>query len=387
MHRLIRIIPLLLLALPLSAYAESASVAVFDGGSKIGPSGHECKSGHDVQRQQISIDSGKIRYAFSYSGCVDPSHGDLRPSAEGNFGMPSPWVGNWYWGGFIGVPINGQDAIKYKLLEMRILESGARGSFQAVWEAPDAIVGLRVMMLPGANHVMCDLSWKPRPDQTIKTVGLNLRCYPSFFTSSKNRQGERHCQTPRIDLKEPQTLDLVPKEDTYLYYYDTVFDVAKGEGEGPCAAMIAPDALAGGKVTIGGYSEDTALTLKPEAGHVRFALYDFNKQTNAAAEAYLKANAAADLARLEQTDFRPLLVREMDLDKFRADSAKLLLDAADDGKAMQPKVAELLTKIGGLKTRADAGDWQAEADMATALRDSEELFWRLKIFAALNAPQ
>ena len=152
-------------------------------------------------------------------------------------------------------------------------------------------------------------------------------------------------------------------------------------------AIISPDAVAGGKVNIGGYSEETSLTLKPEVGHVRFALYDFNKMTNADAEAHLKAQAAADLAQLQQTDFRPLLVREMDLEKFRAESTKLLMDAADDGKAMQPKVNELLAKIGGLKTRADAGDWQAEADMATALRDSEDLFWRLKIFAALNAPQ
>jgi hypothetical protein len=52
-----------------------------------------------------------------------------------------------------------------------------------MWTHPDAIVRLRVVMLPGSNHVLCDLSWKPQPDKTVKTVSMVLRCYPSFFTA------------------------------------------------------------------------------------------------------------------------------------------------------------------------------------------------------------
>jgi hypothetical protein len=241
-------------------------------------------------------------------------------------------------------------------------------------------------MLPDSNHVQCYLSWKPQPGKTIKTVSVRLRCYPSFFTAAKHRQGERHCRTPRIDLKQPQTLKIVPDKDTYLYYYDAIFDKAKGEGEGPCAAIVAPEGVKGGKVAIGDYNVDTTVDLDPQAGHVRFALYDFAGSTNAQAEAYLKAQAAADLAQLEKTDFRPAVVREMDLEKFTAESARLLADAADDGKAFKPKIDKLLAKVTTLKKAADAGDWQAEADMAQAQRDSDDLFWRLKIFAVLNNP-
>jgi hypothetical protein len=179
---------------------------------------------------------------------------------------------------------------------------------------------------------------------------------------------------------------LVPDKDTYLYYYDAIFDKAKGEGRGPCAAIIAPEAIAGGKVAIGDYSEDTTVSLKPEVGHVRFALYDFAGSTNAEAEAYLKAQTAADLAELQKVDFRPALVRETDPEKFGVEATKLLADAADDGVALKPQVDELLAKIGALKAKADAGDWQAEADIAQALRGADELFWRLRIFAALNTP-
>ena len=372
---------ILTLAVPPAALAQD-----FVSGPHLVASTYECKTGHQIKKQQITLDSGKVRYTFAYSGCTDPSHGDQHPSAEGNFGMPEPWAGNWYWGGFIKVMVNDSDALQYTLTDMRSVESGPRGSFQAMWAHPDAIVRLRVVMLPGSNHVLCDLSWKPQPDKTVKTVSMVLRCFPSFFTAFNHRQGERHCQTPRIDLKQPQTLVMVPDKDTYLYYYDAIFDKAKGEGEGPCAAIMASDAVEGGKVTIGDYPEDTTVYLKAEVGHVRFALYDFAGWTNAEAEAYLKAQAAADLAQLQETDFRPAVVREMDLDKFRAESAKLLADAADDGKAFKPKTDELLAKIAGLKAKVDAGDWQAEADLAQSLQDSDGLFWRLRTFAVLNNP-
>ena len=371
---------------PTSAVGGQESVSVTDSGPHMVASTYECDTkGHQVKKQQITLDSGKARYSFAYSGCTDPSHGDKHPSAEGNFGMPDPWVGNWYWGGFITVAVNGSDALEYTLTEMRPLESGPRGSFQALWAHPDAIVALRVAMLPESNHVLCYLSWKPQPGKTVKTVSMRLRCYPSFFTMAKHRQGERHCQTPRIDLKQPQTLKIIPDKDTYLYYYDAIFDKAKGDGEGPSAAIVAPEGVKGGNVAIGDYNVDTTVDLNPDVGHLQFALYDFTGLTNAQAEAYLKAQAA-DLAQLEKTDFRPKVVREMDLDKFSAESAKLLTDAADDGKAFKPKIDKLLAKVAGLKKKADAGDWQAEADMAQALRDSDDLFWRLKIFAALNNP-
>lgn len=370
------------LTLPILALAEG-SVAVHDGGPHMVASTFECgTAGHQVKKQTISLANETSRYAFGYSGCTDASHGALRPSAEGNFGMPEPWAGNWYWGGFITVKVNGTDALQYNLTDMRVLDSGPRGSFQAVWAHPDATIGLRIMLLPGSNHVLCDLSWKPVPEKTIQTVVVGLRCYPSFFTQA----AERHCQTPTTDLKQTQTLNLVPDKDTYLFYYDAVYDVAKGQGNGPCAAVIAPEAVKSGKVAVGTYSEDTTLELKPEVGHLRFALYDFNKQSNADAEAYLKAQAAADLAELLKVDFRPQMVREMDLDKFRAEATRLIAEAAEDGAALKPKVDELLGKVAGLKTKADAGDWQAEADIAQALRDSEDLFWRLRTFAALNKP-
>ena len=59
--------------------------------------------------------------------CVDPSHGDERPAAEGNFGMPARTSANWYWGGFLNILINGKDATRYRLADLRVMETGRRG--------------------------------------------------------------------------------------------------------------------------------------------------------------------------------------------------------------------------------------------------------------------
>jgi hypothetical protein len=372
--------------LPAVGAWAAGGVSVHDTGSQIAPVTYECTPGHKAETRLTTLDSGTIRYTFRYSGCVDPSHGELRPSAEGNFGMPEPTAGNWYWGGFLEVLVNGADAVRYRVADMRVTESGSRGAFQVLWAHPDAEVGLRLMLLPNSNHVLAYLVWKPKPGATIKTVAVRLRCYPSFFTAARHRQGERHCQTPRIDKREPETLELEPAKDTYLYYYDAVFDPAKGEGDGPCAAVVAPEGVPGGRVQIGDYAVMTTLDLKPEAGQCRFALYDFTGLKNAEAEAYLKAHAAEDLAQLEATDFRPAAARQLDVEGFKAEAAKLLADAADDGKALQPKVDELLGRMTALKGKADQGDWTAEAELANALETSQDLFWRLRTFAVLNAP-
>ncbi len=367
--------------------AETAqAVKVSDAGPNMNAATWECTAGHQIEKRRITLDSGVRRYTFLVSGCQDPSHEGKHPCAEGNFGMPDPTSANWYWGGFLRVLVNGSDATVCDRKDLRVIEQGNRGAFQIVWAHPDAEVGLRLMMLPGANHVLAGLVWKPTEGAALDTIRVRLTCYPSFFTAARNRKGERHCQTPRIDQVEPTTLELQPEKDIYLYYYDAVFDVAAGEGDGPCAALVSPAGVQGGRVTIGGYAVQTEIDLTPEAGQARLAFYDFTGLSNTEAETYLRSHAAQDLTELGETDFRPEPVRQLDFERLRSEALKLVADAAEDGKAFEPRVQELLSKITELKGKADGGDWMAEADIATTLSDSEDLFWKLRAFAALNSP-
>jgi hypothetical protein len=149
---------------------------------------------------------------------------------------------------------------------------------------------------------------------------------------------------------------------------------------------VAPAGVTGGSVNIGDYAVTTSLFLDPAAGQARLAIYDFTGQTNAEAGAYLKAHATGDLAELIATNFRPETVRQIDPTRLSQEAQQLLADAGDDGQALRPKVEELLRRVATLKTQGDTGDWKAEADLADAVLGSSDLFWKLRIFAALNKP-
>jgi len=364
--------------------AEGDSVSARDSGVSTRPASWECTPGHPIETRGLSLDNGLIRYSFAYSGCVHPSHGEKRPSSEGNFGMPSPTRANFYAGGFFGVIINGEDAVTYRVVDMQVLEEGERGSVQAIFAHPDAEVGVRLMLLPGSNHVLALVHWVPREGADIESVQVKLITYPSFFTTFHNRQGERHCRTPRTDQQEVSTLEIVPGEDAYLYYHDAIFDVARGEGDGPCATVLGPEDVIGGQVAINAYPVTSFIGFDPAAGEARLALYDFAGLTNAQAQAYLDDNWQADQAELAQIDFRPAAARTLDVAAFAEEVRGLLAAAADDAEALAPQVEELLGKLEEAQANAAAGDWQAEASLSGLLRDSEALLWRLRIFALLN---
>ena len=386
MRMALRVLPLLLLGVPLVAWGQPAAteqVGTHDDGGRTSPSTHQCP-GHQILTHNIGLENSRQKYSFQYSGCIDPSHNGEHPSAEGNFGMPTPCACNWYHSGFLTMDINGKDVVRQDLKQMQVIESGARGEFQVVWAHPDAEVALRTVLLPGENHVLCLLKWQPVEGHTLKNVTVRLRCYPSFFTSAMHRRGERHVKTPRTDQQEPSTLTMAPGQDPWLLYYDTVFDVAKGEGEGPCAAIVEPAALLGGKVSIGDYAVMTEFNVKPAAGSLRLGLYDLCRSTNAEAIAYLQAHGNEDLVELLNLDFRPGTVRGLDVAKLKVEAGQLIADAADDGAVLKPKVEGVLKQVEDLSTRGQAGDWQAEAQLAGLIQSSQDLFWRLKTFAVLN---
>ncbi len=363
---------------------DQPQVTVHDKGMKTSAARWECTPGHEIHRQQISLASGARSYTIQVQGCFDPSHGAQHPCNEGLFGMPSPTRANWYAAGFMKVLVNGVDAVLYQDAAPRVMETGERGVVQFQWAHPAAEVGLRLMMLPGGSCLLADLQWRPREGQTVETVALALTCYPSYFTTANQRTGDRHCMTPRIDESEGHALDMVPGEDTWLYYYDTVFDMANGEGDGPCGALLAPAGVNGGRVSIGGYAVSTTINLDPGAGEARVGFYDFTGMTNAEAEKYMQQQALTDLAQLTETNFRPAPVREFDLAAFTAETNRLLEAAGEDGAALRPEVEELLARVAELKPAADAGDWAAEAELAGMLQTSADTFWKLKAFAVLN---
>ncbi|NOY80931.1 MAG: hypothetical protein GXP31_07980 [Kiritimatiellaeota bacterium] len=341
---------------------------------------------HTWQDQQITLSSDAISYGIKYRACVDPSHPGVWVCDEGFIGMPRPNVANWYHTGFYHIEIGGKQLGSHPLTAMGITESGERGAFHMVWDTPEYVARLQFLLPPGSDHLLTRLSWRPKPGRTVGPVKVRFTCYPSFFTTAHNRQGDRTLTTPRTTVHEVTTEELAPAEDTYLLYTDGVFDVAKGEGSGPCAMLFLPEQIASGRVQLGGYAVQTKLEAGPDAHELRFAFWDLTGKTNAEAQALMKASADQAREELRAAVFSPLSLARFSPEAATAEIGELLAAARDDGTRLRPGMEKLLRTLSGLKARAGQGDWQADAEFAKQVREYEALVWKLKIFALLNRP-
>jgi len=369
------------------ALAEGETVTVRDSGTKTSIGGwKEGHKGHQWQEQSIALDSGKKCYTLKYRACADPSHPGARATEEGYIGMPTPSSANWYHSGFFFITVNGKDIGESPLIDMRVTETGARGACHMVWDTPDATVRVQFLLANGSDHLLSDVSWTAKPDKKVESINVRFNCYPSYFTSHNRRQGDRTVITPRIEKHETTSFDVAPNEDTYLLYLDGVFDVAKGEGDGPCAMMFLPEEIASGKINISNYPVGTNLKVVPAAKRLRFAFWDLMGTTNAVAKAYFKENASKLQQELRQTEFLPESILRFDPVASKAETDKLIADAKEDGVSLKVKTAELLKKMAELKTKAEANDWSASAEFAKIQPEFEALIWKLKIYALLNTP-
>ena len=341
---------------------------------------------HRWEERSIALDSGKVAYTIKYSSCVDPSHPGVRVNEEGYIGMPTPCSANWYHSGFFFVRINGQEVGESPLLDMRATERGERGACQLVWETAAARVRVQFLMTGGSERLLCQVTCVPKEGQKISSLEVLSRCYPSYFTSHMKRQGDRTLITPRTEAHEPATLPLDPAADTYLFYQDGVFDVAKGEGEGPCAMLFLPEEIAAGTVQLTNYPVHTTLQAAPGVLRLRFAFWDFKGRSNADAAGFLKAHGTAIRDELRALDFRPPLLAAFAAAAVPVELKALLAAAGEDGTALQPAATALVAKLVDIKTRADAGDWAAEAEFAQQFADYEALRWKLRIYGLLNTP-
>ncbi len=341
---------------------------------------------HTWQDQQITLSSDVISYGIKYRACVDPSHPGVWVCDEGFIGMPRPNVANWYHTGFYHIEVGGKQLGSHPLTAMGITESGQRGAFHMVWDTPEYVARLQFLLPPDSGHLLSRLSWRPKPGHRVGPVKVRFTCYPSFFTAAHNRQGDRTLTTPRTTVHEVTTAELAPAEDTYLLYTDGVFDVAKGEGSGPCAMIFLPEQIASGRVQLSGYAVQTKLEAVPDIRELRFAFWDLTGKTNAEGRALMKASADQAREELRAAVFSPLSLTRFVPAAAAAEIRELLAAARDDGTRLRPGIEKRLRTLSGLKTQAGQADWQADAEFAKQVREYDALVWKLKIFALLNRP-
>lgn len=376
------------LRLPAAALAVllTATVCAQDGVGVSLPKPSERKltsgphEGHTFREQTASFSTGVREYGISYKACVDPAHAPDVGLLEGYIGMPVPTSCNWYHSGFLFVEINGRDLGPTPLSTMLISEDGKRAMVDLVWHAQVADVRVRFLALPAHDNLLCEVALEPREEITSLTV--KLRCYPSYFTSWNKRDGARRVRTPSALVEQGKAQTLSASENWYGVYYDEVFDVARGEGEGPCAMMLLPDEASWVSISPGGYSVETAIAYPPETRRLHLAFWDFKGVENAAALERITGRADADRDELKSTDFTPATVAEFDIVAVR-EQLQQALASAEVRKLLGEKLTaakEWVDRHAGL-----AGQPQgqmgitAQEELLQSADQYRDLMWEVKL--------
>ena len=389
-----RLVLWLVLVFSLPLLADGAPPAYFTDATALAPRpikglqpGHE---DHQWLEKDIKLSSGKTSYTIKNSACNDKAHPGVSYHYEGYIGMPGPSSCNWYHRGFLFIAINGQDLGAIPLADFSVLEKTPQALCQMVWRAPAATVYVRFLQQPGDDMLRCRLQWTPAEGKKVETVQLKLICYPSFFTNKPEYGADRILVTPRLtahhrDVKAE--IPLRPAEDAFVFYGDTIHDVANGKGSGPCALVFAPEQLLKGAVSLGSYGVSTVLEMNAALGQADLLFWDFNQQTNADALQRLQAGAADLRASLTATSFEATLLKNFNREAVSRELADLVVRAKEDGTARQPKLSQSLDRLIAMKQRADAGDPLASGDFAREYDVFIHDLTRLKIEALLNSPE
>ncbi len=336
--------------------------------------GHE---GHMTTTHDYALSNDLLTYAIRYTACTDKAHAPFVQPIEGYIGMPQPTSCNWYHSGFLRVIIDGDDIGRYPLSDYSALDTGERGLVRMVWDYPGGQVRISFVLEPGARDLLCQILLRPKTKP--RSVAVSLTCYPSAFTSWLHRKGAREIVTPASRILEGEDRTLPGADNWWAFYDDGVFDVARGEGEGPCGMLAVPKQVKTVRFQPLEYRVSTTLELDPDQTDFRFVFWDMPGATNADGLKLIRTSAASVLAHLQGEDFRPTIVQRPNVDTLRAELAKIVAAVGpnDTTKRAEAALAEAAQSL----EAARQGDWQAEKKLAALLRQYDEMVWDLRISA------
>jgi hypothetical protein len=374
------VLPLCLAMACTPVLAADPAVQVTDKGPVVKPLTEGASAGSDHVSHTLTLSNGVCRYGISYNGTWDQS-GGAKPTAEGYLGMPLPGGDNWYAGGFMDVIANGKSLGGIRPLPLRVVEQGERGLIEVLFPAQPTPVRLRFLLEPETDYLACEIA----ANAPLTSLSLNLRCFPSYFTSWNKKDGWRQVISPSGTLEQGQDATLQAATDWWFFYQDTVFDAAKNptESGGPCAMLMLPEQAQTARVVVGSYPVSTGIPFKPGLTSVRLAFWDFRKQPNAPALEHLRGIAPQVADRLRKLDFNDRGVAGFNTQGERAKLDALIAHSSDPAKWRQT-LTPVFEAITTALQAYQGGDFIAEQRAAEALAKYREALWDLKFDALLT---
>jgi len=345
---------------------------------------HKGRERQTLHSRTCVLDTGVVRYAVSWQAGVDPSTPDRVYPVEGYIGMPQPTSCNWYHSGFLFIRVNGQEIGTAPLYAMYTAEAGRRGILDMVWKHETAVVRTRFIAFPDADHVVCVIDIEPRA--TISSVQIMLRCYPSFFTAYHHRDGHRRLVTPGAVIEQEVRTRGPAARHWWCVYTDTVFDPARGEGDGPCAMLFDPARAESVAFDPGSYGVGTTIRFRPDVRQIRMAFWEFKGVPNMRATERIRDHADSLLRKLRTLDPAPAPLKAFDFTALRRSVEKVRTNPAlrrHLGRRAE-QTATWLDRCEAV-ARSQHRTLLDEADFLAHRTDFEAFLWEVKLAELLES--
>jgi hypothetical protein len=289
--------------------------------------------------------------------------------------MSKPLDANWYGGGFFDLKLNGQTVGTRMAHVFAGRATGDRGYVDYVFDTAEAVVRVRFVGLAGGDCLYAQVLLEPKVELT--SVSADLRCYPAGFINGPTRRA----LTPTRELPNGPRLTLAA-EEYWLNYHDS------SRTENPCAALWVPEQVQEATVSVGVYSIDTTLQLKPALRDLRFIFFDHTGQSNAEAQAGLKERAPQLLEELKTLVFTDAALLNWSLADKQADT-RALLAALPEDKERAARYAqwhrELDEQLKQVRDGGGAGAILAEARALKTIMEWDQSLPNLRLEALLNS--
>jgi hypothetical protein len=244
---------------------------------------------------------------------------------------------------------------------------------------------VRFLALPNDDRLFCEVRVDPTEENC--RLQLDLRCYPSFFTSHHHRKGDRRIITPAIEVKEGETQELALGDNDWAFYEDRVFDPDRGEGVGACALLVGLAEGAKIRHAPGGYAVSTRLDFAPGIRTARLVLWDFTGTGNAEALQHLREQAPATRRELAAMDFTPTRIAEADFATLSRDVGKAIDEAAQvaGSQSLVKRAREWMASLPEESAReGKQRGVLAEEAMARWLDEYHTFRWQLRLAVLLS---
>jgi hypothetical protein len=327
---------------------------------------------------------GPVNYAIRETYRYNSEAPNQVHPGEGYIGMPAPTSQNWYHGGFFFIQVNGRD-VPIPASSMMTVETGDRAILDMVYHHEAANVRARFFGLPGEDWLGCEVTIEPTGE--ITSLGIKLRCYPSFFTSHFKREGARRIKTPSTLVVQDTEAEGPLTDHWWAIYYDEIFDVAKGEGAGPCAMLALPVEGATVRFDPGDYAVGTSMTFPPETRTLRFAFWDLKGWTNADALASIRERADEVRGVLETIDLTPQAVTEFDVAAVR-ESLEAALASEQTREALGDRIGEVQRWLEETAPELEQADGApgvtAQEELLKSIDEYNSFKWEVKLLKLIH---